>query len=170
MSGDTVFQTSFGEVFEKDPVALQPLTVGLLLCNFLFDLCVINDATFLGVYKEHAAGLKAAFFDHGGRVYFEHSDLGGHNDKVLISDIVTRWTKTITVEDGSDGDAVTKSDGCRSVPWFHESGVVFVERLFGVTHVLVIFPWLGNHHHNGFRQAAPGKNEEFKAVVKHRRV
>ena len=57
-----------GKILEEDAVFVEPLLVGLGGIDALFHLLVGDDAAFLHVHEEHAAGAQAAFFDDGERI------------------------------------------------------------------------------------------------------
>ena len=59
----------------------------------------------------------------------EHADLGGHDDQVVLGDVVAAGAQAVAVEDGADLRAVGEGDRGGAVPRLHQAGVVFVESL-----------------------------------------
>ena len=153
-SSSTVFGVlRFRQVLEEDAVFIEPLLVGLGGVDALLDFLVGHDAAFLHVHEEHAARAQAAFFDHGERIEIrDDADFGGHDDEVVIGDIIAARAQAVAVEHGADLLAVGEGDGGRAVPWFHHAGVEFVEGLLVLIHHGVAFPRLGDHHHHGVDQ------------------
>ena len=48
--------------------------------------------------------------------------------------------------------------------------MVLIESLFLGTHLLVMSPRLGNHHHRSMRKRTSTENEKLHAVIKHCRI
>ena len=160
-----------GKILERDAVVGEPLTIGLGGIDALFDFLVGDDAAFLHVHEEHLAGAQAAFFDDGHRVEIGNdTDFRGHDDEVVVGDIIAARAEAVAVEHGTDLLAVGEGDGGRAVPWLHHAGVEFVERLLVLIHHGVAFPRLGNHHHHGVDQVVAAVVHEFQGVVEARGV
>ena len=136
----------------------------------LLELGVVDDAALRGVHEEDAAGVQALLEEHalGGNV--EHAHLGGHDDHVVLGDVVARGAEPVAVEHGADHRAVGEGDGRGAVPRLHEAAVVLVERLPLLAHALVARPGLGDHHEDGEGQGTAGHDEELEHVVEGRRV
>ncbi len=107
---------------------------------------------------------------HARRIDLEHADLGGHDDQVILGDIIAGGTQTVAIEDSTDLGAVGKRDRGGTVPRFHQATVILVERPFLVAHRLVVFPRFRDHHHHRVRQGSPGQHQELETVVEHGRV
>ena len=69
---------------------------------FCFDLFVGDDAALLGVDQEHAAGLQPAFVQDAVRRDIEHADFGGHDDQVVLGDVIARGTQAVAIEHRAD--------------------------------------------------------------------
>ena len=156
-----------GQVFEQDVMFVQPLLVRMRAGVFLLQLLVGDDAALFRVHEEHAARLQPAFDRHALGRDGQHAGFRGHDDQVVLGDVVTRRAQAVAVETRADADAVGERDRGRAVPRFHEAGMIFVERAALGVHALVIFPRLGNHHHHRVRQFAARHDEQFDAVVEH---
>ena len=69
----------------------------------VLELLVVDDPALLGVDQEHPARLQPALDERrrsGGDV--EHADLGGHDDQVVLGDVVARGPQAVAVEHGAD--------------------------------------------------------------------
>jgi hypothetical protein len=83
----------------------------------------------------------------------------------VMGDAIARWAKAVAVERGADAAAVGESDRGRTVPRFHQRGVIFVEGLPLLAHQRVAGPGLRNHHHRRMRQRVAAAGQEFERVV-----
>ena len=159
-----------GEVGQLDALLAEPLAVGAAGGDVHLELFVVDDAAFLEIDEEHAAGLEATFFGDRFGGDGEDADFGGHDDEIIFGDVVAGGAEAVAVERGADVVPVGKRDGRRAVPGLHQAGVVLVEIPLGQGHGLVVLPGLGDHHHDRFGQRAPGEHEELQHVVEHARV
>ena len=159
------------KVFEKNAIFIEPLFVGLGRVDAFFHFLVGHDASFVHVDEEHAAGLESAFLHDRERVEIgDHADFRGHDDEVVLRDIIAARAQTIAVEHGADLAAIGEGDRGRAVPWLHHAGVEFVEGFFVLIHHRVTLPWFGDHHHHRVDQIIAAEVHEFEGVVEARRV
>ena len=100
----------------------------------------------------------------------EDTDLGGHDDEVVLRHVVARRTQAVAIEHRANDAAVGKRDRRRSVPRLHHGGVEFVERLDLRRHRFVTRPRLRDHHQDGVWQRSAGHHQELEHVVEDRRV
>ena len=145
-----------GQRFQFDQIVFEPLAVGMLCGEGGFDFLVGDDATFLRVDEEDAAGLQAAFVRDAFGLDVEDADFGGHDDEVVLGHVVAAGTQSVAVEDGADLRAVGEGHRSRAVPRLHEAGVVFVEILVVLRHAGVLGPRLRDHHDRGVGQRTAG--------------
>ena len=87
----------------------------------------------------------------------EHADFGGHDDQVVLGDVVARRAQAVAVEHRADDRAVGERDRRRAVPRLHQAGVIFVERLQVRVHQLVVLPRL-RESASASRAAAIGRS------------
>ena len=107
-------------VFDRDEVLLEPLGVGELRGELLFDLFVGDDAP-LGRIDEEDPARMQPFLDQdvfGWDV--QHADFRRHDDQVVLGHVVARRPQPVAVEDGADDRAVGEGDRRRTVPGLHE--------------------------------------------------
>ena len=97
----------------------------------------------------------------------QHADLRGHDDQVVVGDVVAGRAQAVAVEHGADARAVGEDHRRRAVPGLHQAGVIFVEGPLVIAHGLVVLPGLGDHHHHGVRQRAPAVAQKLQRVVEH---
>ena len=74
---------------QRQTLVCQPLFVRTPVSNFVFQFAVGNDATVFKIDQEHFARLKATFLDDFGRINFQHANFTGHDDAIVIGDVVT---------------------------------------------------------------------------------
>ena len=133
---------------------MKPLAIGVFVGQLLLEPVVTDDATLRGIDEEHPTGLKTPSLDDLGRFDVEHADLAGHHDQTVGGDPVATGSQTVAIEHGADDRSVGESDGRRTIPRLHQAGMELVEVPFPVGHRLVVFPRLGDHHHDRVRKAA----------------
>ncbi len=167
---DAVRLLRFRQLVDLLKIVLQPLAVRILGGDRALDLGVVDDATLLGVDQEHAARLEAALVGDVGGIHIQHADLGAHDHAVVLGDVITRRTQAVAVEHRADANAVREGDRGGAVPRFDLGGRKLIVVALLVGHVFVILPGLGDHHHDRFLEGAAAEDEEFQAVVEHRRV
>ena len=126
---------------------------------------VRNHAPLFEVDQEHAAGLQAALVRHGLGWHGEHADLGRHDHAIIVSEVVAARPEAVSIQHGADDGAVREGDGCRAIPRLHQAGVVLVEVLLDLRHVLVLLPGLRDHHHRRLRHRATAHVEELEHVI-----
>ena len=100
----------------------------------------------------------------------ENARLGRKNEKPVLRERPAGGSQSVSVERGAESDSVGERHRRRSVPRFHERGMVFVERPDVVPHVVLRAPRLRNQHHHRVRRVAPGGDKQFEDVVQRRRV
>ncbi len=161
---------AFGEVLEVNQVVLDPLGPRVRGSDLGLDLFVVDDAAGIGVHQEHLARRNPALLDHLGGFDVDHPHLGGEDDQPVFGDPVASGAQTVAVQGGADKVAVGEGDGGGAVPRLHEQGVVFVERTPCRIHGGVVFPGLGDHHHDRVRDGAAGEPEQLGDFVEGRGV
>ena len=159
-----------GQVFERNHLLGEPPAVRPPRADLVLDLVVVDDATFQRIDEEEPPRLQpAAHQDALGR-QVEHARLGRAHDEVVLGDDVAEGPQPVPVEGGAHAVAVAGRDQGGAVPRLHEAGVIGVEGLLLVRHGVVVFPRLGNHHHQRVRQRPAGGHQQFQRVVESRGV
>ena len=126
-----------GQIIGMDQLLVEPLAIGLSGGVGFLDLLVLDDAAFLGVDQEHASRLQASLVADIRRLDTEHARFRRHDNQVIVGDVVARGPQPVAVEHAADVASVGKDDGGWAVPGLHHRGVVLVEGLLVVLHVLV---------------------------------
>lgn len=154
-----------GEIGERDPLLLEPSSVGSLFGDLLFDLGISENSILAEVDEEDLAGLDATF---AGNIFgrdVEHADFAREDDSLIARHVVAAGPKSVSIEHGSEIVAIREEDSGWSIPRFHEATVIFVERPDVGVHRLMFLPGLGDHHHHGFWDGASVHDEKFEDVV-----
>ena len=161
---------AFGKVGEADAPLVEPVAPWRGRGEVGLDLVVFDEAPGLGVDEEHAARLQAALAHDAARLDVEHADLAREYDEPVVGDDVATGSQSVAVERGADQGTVGEDDRGRAVPRLHEHRVVLVERAPLGGDLGLVLPRLGDHHHDGVRQAAAGEGQKFDDLVERRRV
>ena len=100
---------------------LQPFGVRALVDDLRLDLLVFDDAALLRVHQEHAARLQAALAHDLLRREFQHAGFAGHDDEVVLGDVVAGRAQAIAIEHRADALAVGEGDVRGAVPRLHQA-------------------------------------------------
>ncbi len=152
-------------VVELDAKVLDPLLVGLAVREIAFELLVVDHSPLIEVDQEHAARLQPPLAHDLRFGHRQHAGLGAHDHHVVVGDAVARRAQAVAIKRGTDLAAVGEHDRCGAVPRLHHRGVIFVERAAAVVHRAVVFPRLGDHHHDRVADRVAGHRQQFEAVV-----
>ena len=158
------------QVLKSDQIFFQPVRVGIFLNEFSLDFFIVNDPALLGIDHENAARMQPVLDQDVFGWNFQHTHFRSHHDHVILGHVVAGRPQAIAVQHGTDDLPVRKGDRGRTIPWFHQAGVVFVECLAVRIHGFMVAPCLGNHHQDGMRQRPPAHVQKFQHVVEGRRV
>ena len=162
--GSELDRIQFNKIF------VQPFAIGLFGSYFMFDLVVADDAACYSIDDQHPARPQTVFFDNGRRIQIDDADLGGQNDRIILSNVIAGRPQAVAVQSGADSASVGKGHGGRSVPGFDQRIMVF-KKSFQIRIDMRIFaPWFGNHHHYSMRQAASRHDKKFQTVIEHSRI
>ena len=126
------------QIIEMHQVLAEPLAVGTFGSDLRLDLGVVDDAALFGVDQEHPARLQTALLEDPLGRNIEHAGLGGHHDQAILGHIITGGAQAVAVEHRADLPAVGERNRRRSVPRFHQAGMILVERPPGVIHCLMV--------------------------------
>ena len=96
------------QVVKVNRLIPQPFSVRASGSNRGFQFLVGDDAAFLKIDQEHPSWLQSAFGFHILRSDVHDADLTGHNDSVVVRDIVTTRPESIAVKNRTDVVAVCK--------------------------------------------------------------
>ena len=150
---------------QLDAVGGQPLAVGLGGGQLLLQLAIVIDAAFLRVHQQDLARLEPSFFLDVARLEGDDPRFAGHDHHVVFRDEVAGRTEAVAVEHPAGIAPVAEQQGGRPVPWLHQDGVVFVERLQVFADGVLVVERFRDEHGHGVRQAQSGHDEELQRVV-----
>ena len=102
-----------------------------------------------------------------GRINIKNSDLGRKNQIVIVCNVITGWTQTVTVKNRSHHISIGKQDGCRSVPRLHHGCIILIEIFLFLCHHSIVCPWLRNHDHDCQWQIHATHHQKLQRIVQH---
>ena len=103
-------------------------------------------------------------------INIHHTDFGRKDQLVIVRDIISGRTQTVSVQHRPHDISVGEQDGCRAIPWLHHGRIVLIEISLLPAHALVILPWLRNQDHHRQRQRHPAHHKKFQRVVQPRGI
>ena len=97
----------------------------------------------------------------------KYTDLGRKDQSVVVGDIVSGRTKSVTVKGCPEEFTVGEKNCRRAVPGLHHGCIVMIEILLGFAHEPVVLPGLGDQRHHCKRQIHSVHVEKLKSIVEH---
>ncbi len=153
------------KVFQTDALFLEPCTERVPGGDSVLELLVPDDAPLVKVDEEHASRLQPPLVGNRFRIDRQDPHLAGHDDQVVVGEVVAAWPQTVSVQDGTDHMAIGEGDRGGTVPRFHLRTHELVHRLADVGHVAVVLPRLRHHHHHRLRQLPATLQQQLEDVV-----
>jgi len=169
-SGEAGAVGAFRKVAKQHLPFVQLFLVRLGAGEFCLDFGIVNDAAFNCIDQQHLAGLQAPFLNN---VFFsdgQHAGFRRQNNHVILGNVIARRAQAVTVERCADLDTITKGNGCRAIPWLHDSCMIFIESAAFVIHQWVAGPRFWDQHHHGVRQRVSTVQQQFQRIIKTRRI
>ena len=155
------------DVFKLYEITVQPFAVRLHFCVFFFQFIIVEDFSLNSIYQEHFARMET-FFENNLLFRNRHdTDLRRKDHIAVGSNIISGWTKTITVKDCTHHITIGEQDGSRSVPWLHHGCIILIEISLLLGDRVVVCPWLRDRDHDCKRKFHTTHYKEFQCIVKH---
>ena len=138
--------------------------------ELLFDFAIIVNLSFLRVYQQNLPRLQSSLLCNHGWVEIHYSHLRGNHHHVVFRYRVTSRAQTVAVKHSTSKSSVREQQCGRTVPRFHQDGMVFVESLQVFGDGILVVERLWYQYRHGMRQGESRHHEEFQNIVKTRRV
>ena len=104
------FLRHVGQLVEMHQILVQPLAIRVFRGSGVLDFLVADDAPLFGVHQEHAPRLQPLLQQDALRLHLEDTDFGGHDDQIVLGDVIARRPQAIAVEHGADPHPVGEGD------------------------------------------------------------
>ena len=101
----------------------------MLRSQLLFDFSIVVDFAFLRVNEQNLSRLQASFRGHFRWVEIHDAHLGSHHHRIVFGDGITGGSQAIAVEHTTGKASVAEKQGCRTIPRFHQNGMIFIKGL-----------------------------------------
>ena len=160
-----LYMPSALQLLQLYAVGRQPLLVRMLLSQLPFDFSVVVDLSLLRVDEQYLTRLQASLLYNLRRVEVHDARLRCHHHRVVGSDGVAGRSQPVAVEHATGKPAVGKEQGSRTVPGFHQDGVVLVERLQVFRDGVLVVERLRHQHAHGVGQRQSRHDKELQHVV-----
>ena len=148
----------------------DPVAVGLFLGVAGAQLVVVDHAAAGKVDLEHLARSQAAARQDVLGAHLDGAHLARQHKATITRHVVAGRAQAVAVEGGTQGAAVGKGDGGRTVPRLHEHGLVGVVGAALLAQAVVVVPRLGQQHGCGARERTTVHDQELEHVVQNRGV
>ena len=169
-----LFRFRWRDVGEKTvdgkAVLLHPAAIRLASRKTVLDLGIEDQAMMFEIEKKDLAGFQASLALHFFRRNIQNSGLARQNKESVFTFCVTCRAQTVAVEDRAGVDAVCESDSRGTIPWFHQSGVIFEESPDIAAHVIFCPPSLRDEHQHGVFDGASGCDQQFQHIIETCRI
>ena len=146
------FSSTF-QFVQLNTVAGKPCTIGLGFGQLAFQFIIIVNPSFLCVNQQDFSRLEASFFFDVTRFEIHHTYLTGHYHRVILGNEVACRAESVPVKHTAGISAVAEEQRSRTVPWFHQNGMIFVKSLQVFTDGVLFVERFGYEHGHGMRQA-----------------
>ena len=148
----------------------NPITVGLFLGVTGAQLVVVDHAAAGKIDLEHLTRSQAAARQDVLGAHLDGAHLARQHKAAVARHVVASRAQAVTVEGGTQGTAVGKGDGRRTIPRLHEHRLVGVVGATLLTQTIVVVPRLGQQHGCGTRKRTTVHNQKLENVVQNRGV
>ena len=156
----------FGEKsLDFDVVFLDPAPIGAATGVAGLDLGVFDQAVLREVEENHRTRFDTTVADDVFRFDVQNARLRGEDEKIVLGERPARGSESVAVQCGSGGDAVGECHRRRTVPRFHQGGMVFVEAAYVVSHVVFLAPGLRHQHQHRVGGIATCRHKKFEDIV-----
>ena len=146
-------------------VLLHPAAVGTASGVERLEFGILHEPVAFKVEPQDRTGLETAVACDGFGRNVEDARFGRQDEEAVLGERPAGGAKPVAVERRAEAYAIRERDGGRSIPRFHQRGVVFVEGAHVVSHVVLRTPGLRNEHHHRMRRIASGCDEQLEDVV-----
>ena len=153
------------EFLQLYAVSAEPLAIGMLLRQFFLDFAVVVYLALLSVDKQYLARLQTSLTYDIARFEVHHSHLTCHHHHTVPGDGVAAGTQTVAVEHTACITAVAEQQGSRTVPRFHQYGVVLVECLQILGDGVLLVEGFRHQYRHRLRKGQTAHYKKFEHVV-----
>ncbi len=153
-----------------DTIAVEPTTIRFSPRNRRFDFVIVHDTISSQIDKDHLTRSQTSFHQYVFRVDIEHPYLGCENEHAAFGGNVSRRSKTVSVECRTNFGSVGKRNRRRTVPGFHNSGVILEKGSFVLTYMILRTKRLRCHYHGRVLYRTTVLRKQFKRIVEHRGI
>ena len=130
----------------------NPITVGLFLGVTGAQLVIVDHAAAGKINLEHLTRSQATARQNVLGAHLDGAHLARQHKAAVARHVVAGRAQAVTVEGGTQGTAVGKGDGSRTVPRLHEHGLVGVVGAALLAQAVIVIPRLGQQHGCGARE------------------
>ena len=153
------------QVVQFDAVFGKPAAIGVGIGELFLDFSVIVDAPFLRVNEQDFSRLQSSLFFDVRSIEVNDACFRRHDHGVVFGDEIASGSETVSVKHAAGKTSVAEEQGSRTVPGFHEDGVVFVERLEFFADGVLVVETFGHEHRHGVGQTHAAHDHELQHVV-----
>ena len=151
--------------------ALDPFAKWLGSGQFVLQLFIMEQATFLHIHGNHLPRAKCAFLDNSGLINRHHANLGPSNQQAVTRHNIAQRTQTVAVQTTANPATIGHRQGSRAIPRLHNRVAIAVHVLPRLRHFnRLLRPRLWHHHclcHGGIAARA---DQNFKDRIQGRGV
>ena len=98
---------------------------------------------------------------------FQDTDFRRKDQSVIVCNIISGGTQTVSVQNSAHQVAVRKQDGSRTVPGLHHRRIVLIEIASLLGNRIIVGPGLRDCNHDRKRQLHSAHYQKFQCIVQH---
>ena len=154
------------QIFQNDLGIFQPIGIGAGGRQTFLDLLIGDNASLFQIHQQHLARLQTPLGDN---FFFRHrqdTHFGCHHHQPVIGDKITCRPQSVAVECRADLAAIGKGHRSRTIPWFHQRCMIFIEGASLLVHERIACPCFGDQHHHGMGERIAALHQKFQRIVK----
>ena len=138
----------------------------MLTGQTLLEFGIIVHPSLTRINHQNLTRLETSLLTDLCRINGKHSGFARYHHRIITGNQIAGRTESVTVKHTSGITSVTEKNGGRSVPRFHQNGMIFIESLQRITDRILAIERFRHEHRHGMRKAQSGMKEKLKRIVK----
>ena len=153
------------QLLQLHAILREPFAIRMSLRQLLLNLAVVVYLAFLRVDEQNLSWLQASLRHYITRLKIHHANFRRYDHHPLLGDGIATGAQTVSIQHAARIASVAEQQGGRTVPWFHQYRMVFVERLQVLADRVLVVKTFRYEYRHCLRQRQSTHHQELKHVV-----